>query len=153
MNRAITFCGRTEAEAILRRQPFPSVVSISDPNTPKPLVDGERATLRLRFWDVDERIPGYSLYGYPGPTPQAVEKLVSFLSAAELPLLIHCEAGISRSAAATMIGYYLIHGDERAAARDMADSRDGPMRAHVSPNVLMLRHADVLLGTNLSAYA
>ncbi len=147
-DRPIVFCGRREAEWFCRAHAVPSVVSFSDPRSPRPNVEGQDATIRFRFWDVDETLPGY-----PGPNPQAVEKLVTFLRESPYPMLIHCEAGISRSSAATMIGYYLLCGDERQAARHMIAARDGPMREHVRPNRLILLYADALLGSDLGIAA
>jgi predicted protein tyrosine phosphatase len=71
------------------------------------------------------------------------------LGAKRWPTLVHCEMGISRSAAATMIGYYLLCGSEQEAAERTRDSRDGPFRDHVRPNRLILFYADSLFDSKL----
>jgi predicted protein tyrosine phosphatase len=144
-NRPIIFCGREEAEQICRGWNVPRVLSISDPRTEKPKVGGTEGTLRLRFYDVEEDSSQFR-----SVTPQQVAQMAEFmLGAKRWPTLVHCEMGISRSAAATMIGYYLLCGSEQEAAERTRDSRDGPFRDHVRPNRLILFYADSLFDSKL----
>lgn len=145
--RPIIFCGRKEAEYICRGWSVARVLSISDPGTEPPQVHGTEGTLRLRFHDVEET-SGH----YRAVTEQNVAEMAEFMAAArQWPTLVHCEMGISRSCAATMIGHYLLCGDEKEAARRTRDSRDGPYRDHVRPNRLILFYADRLLDSKLDA--
>jgi predicted protein tyrosine phosphatase len=102
----------------------------------------------LSFFDVEEPDSHF-----PGPTFDHVRKIIDFMAEAPYPMMVHCEAGISRSAAATMIGYYLMCGEAKEAARRMYDARDGPERTYVKPNRLMLAHADRLLASRLQKAA
>jgi len=147
VSEVIRFCGRPEAEAICRKYSVPSVVSISDPETLHPRVRGSHGTLVMRFYDVSEPHPHYN----PCCTHKDIERLVKFLHSAQSPLLIHCEMGISRSAAATMIGYFMLCGDEPMAAAYMMDARERPIIHKIRPNVMMLAQADDLLGSNLQS--
>jgi predicted protein tyrosine phosphatase len=145
VSQVIRFCGREEAEALCRKYAVPSVVSISDPRTARPKVQGREATLVMRFYDVSRPSSVYK----PCCTPEDIQRLVEFLYSAPGPVLVHCEMGISRSAAATMIGYYLLCGDEGMARAYMMDSRERPIIHKIDPNTMMLRQADDLLGSKL----
>ena len=145
MSQVIRFCGRPEAEAICRKYSVPSVVSISDPETDHPRVRGSHGTLVMRFYDVSRPHPDYT----PSCTHEDIQRLVEFLYSAPGPVLVHCEMGISRSAAATMIGYYLLSGDEPLAAAYMMDARERPIIHKIRPNTMMLAQADDLLGEGI----
>lgn len=147
--RPIVFCGREEAEQICRAWDVPRVLSISDPRTERPKVGGTEGTLRLRFYDVEENNAQLRAV-----TPEQVAQMAEFMAGARRwPTLVHCEMGISRSAAATMIGHYLLCGSEQEAAERTRDSRDGPYRNHVRPNRLILFYADRMLDSKLDAAA
>jgi predicted protein tyrosine phosphatase len=61
---------------------------------------------------------------------------------AEAPILIHCWAGVSRSMAAA----YALLGQRATPARELEIARALRQRApHVSPNALLIQHADMLL--------
>lgn len=141
------FCGRAEAEAICARYHVPSALSITDPDSPKPKVRGVEQTLALRFYDVARPHPKY----HPCCTSVDVERIITFLEEAPTPVLIHCEMGISRSAAATLIGYYRLHGSETEAVRQMLEARERPVVHEIRPNRMMLAYADRLMGCQLSA--
>jgi predicted protein tyrosine phosphatase len=144
----VLFCGREEAEAACRAWSIPTVVSMSDPGSPRPRVEGASQILRLRFHDVESAI-----HGYAPPTAGDVSRLVSTLNAGLYPALIHCEMGLSRSAAGAMIAHYLLCGDEAKAAKRMLESRSETIRPELHPNRLMLYYADCLLGSKLLATA
>lgn len=141
------FCGREEAEAICAKYHVPSALSITDPGSAKPQVRGSEQTLSLRFYDVPRPHPQY----HPCCTSLDVERIITFLEAAPTPVLIHCEMGISRSAAATLIAYYRLHRNETQAVQQMLDARERPVVHKIKPNRLMLAYADRLLGSQLSA--
>jgi len=144
----VLFCGREEAEAACRAWSIPTVVSMSDPGSPRPRVEGASQTLRLRFHDIETAAPGYT-----PPDAGDMSRLVSTLNAGLYPTLIHCEMGLSRSAAGAMIAHYLLCGDEAKAARRMLESRSEMIRPELRPNRLMLHYADCLLGSKLLATA
>ncbi len=146
--RPIFFVGRQEAEELCEQYAFPSVISISDPESPHPAVVGKQV-LRLRFDDVSKPKAGYK----PADAQTLRRVLAHYRAAGDGPTLVHCEAGISRSAAITAIGYYLLLGEEEQALREMVASRDMHMRRFVYPNMLLLKLADEQLGTRLVAVA
>jgi predicted protein tyrosine phosphatase len=97
--------------------------------------------LRLEFSDVDDDVPG----DVP-PCRADVEKIVTFarvVRSSQGITLVHCEAGISRSAAAALIVIASIAGVglEREAVAELFR-----IHPHASPNRLMVRLADELLG-------
>jgi len=141
------FCGREEAEAICAKYHVPSTLSITDPDSAKPKVSGYEQTLSLRFYDVPRPHPQY----HPCCTSLDVERIIAFLEEAPPPVLIHCEMGISRSAAATLIGYYRLHRNETEAVQQMMEARERPVVHEIRPNSLMLSYADRLMGSELSA--
>ena len=117
------------------------VVSIGDPGQDRPFgMDRITQRLRLEFHDVLE-----SSAEDTAPCSADVERIVRFAErTADTPrrVLVHCEAGISRSTAAALILYAVWLGpgeEENAAARVFASV---PW-AH--PNRTMVRLADDLL--------
>jgi predicted protein tyrosine phosphatase len=146
--RLIVFCGREEAEEYCQAHFVPSVLSISDPTSTLPRVSGVISELRLRFWDVSR--PNLV---YPGAKPHDVSDIIDFFHEAPRPILVHCEAGISRSSAATLIGYYLVHKNEKKAWEETLKSRLHQPDPLVVPNRLMLRYADKMLGSDLFRFA
>jgi predicted protein tyrosine phosphatase len=75
-----------------------AVVSITEPGFgPAPLQPGWRDVLRLSFHDVDAAVDGYLLF-----TEAQADALIDWLTAASARvdgIVVHCVAGISRSAA------------------------------------------------------
>lgn len=95
--------------------------------------------LRIDVHDIVEPTPGYV-----APAAAHVQKLLEFGEAwtAERPVLIHCMAGVSRSAAAALIiACQRNEGSEREIARRLRVAG-----GWVSPNARMVRIADDLLG-------
>lgn len=115
------------------------LVSIGEPHNELPIGFANVARrLRLLFADhVD---------GPYGPTAEDVRQIIALaesLRASTGKVLIHCEAGVSRSSAAALIMYacWLGAGREREAL-----SRVLLQRAIARPNRLMVSLADKLLG-------
>lgn len=102
----IRYTSRKQAEQ-LRGSPFEAVVSITDPTTPEAVLDPLfRRVLRLSFFDAvpaDPFVPPP-----PGMFDRAmagrISTFIGELHAApyETALLVHCEWGISRSAAVAL---------------------------------------------------
>lgn len=106
MFRQTRFLSRTAAEL------FPAnddgvLVSITDPGTPPPVLGPAwRDILRLEFFDADDHIAAeVEREGMTVCQPEHAERILGFLDrwhrATDGPgqLIVHCEQGISRSAA------------------------------------------------------
>lgn len=92
--------GRQVAEE-LRANAEVAVISITDPSqAPAALQPGWRAVLRLAFHDIDAVVfgnPGL-LERYPPMTAAQAALIATFVEAfKDSHILVHCEAGISRS--------------------------------------------------------
>src|SRR5574343_884845 len=102
----IQYTSRKLAEQ-LRGSPYMAVISITDPGTPEARLDPLfRHVLRLSFYDAvpaDEYVPAA-----PGLFERAMaSRIVAFLEELhaapfEIALLVHCEYGVSRSAAVAL---------------------------------------------------
>jgi len=104
----VQFCGRKEAEA---RTPDPgwTVISITDPGGEAALQNGWFEVLRLQFHDIDpDKILNPFLRAdvvkaKPPMTPKQAAVVVAFvrrMMRSEVEgILVHCEQGVSRSAA------------------------------------------------------
>lgn len=118
-----------------------ALISIVAPEEqpPTPPQVAAAAHLRLSCHDIVEPAPMEIL-----PDRRLVKRLIAFARdwRPDAPLLVHCQAGVSRSAAAALVVYAAHFPDtvERAAAH-LRDS--GP---HVSPNPLIVALGDELLG-------
>jgi predicted protein tyrosine phosphatase len=118
------------------------VMSLLGPDTPHLALDRlhPERHLRLTFHDIAEPLDGFT-----APRREHVERILDFATNWQPPagLLIHCWAGISRSTAAafaTMCALKPEH-DEAEIAWDLRR-----MAPTASPNRLMVRHADEVLG-------
>jgi predicted protein tyrosine phosphatase len=141
MSLIVEVCSRDEAGAILSspkdRSDVCFLISISDPEAQPPAgYDSVPRKLRLLFSDtVDET----------GPTEDDVRKIISTargLANQKGRVLIHCQAGISRSSAAAVILYAILLGpgkEQEAVARVIAQ------RPIAHPNRKMIEIADRLL--------
>lgn len=93
----IVFVSRAEAEK-LSADPQWAVISISEPSgTPAQLAQGWGSVLRLAFVDADEHCEDGELF-----TAEMAKAVLSFAEQAVKQgqsLLVHCHAGVSRSAA------------------------------------------------------
>lgn len=99
-------------------------------------------TLVLRFHDVDQKfIVGTPLFCH-------AEKMLSFIKKYKnTPIYIHCFAGVSRSAAAGLAGFMLECGDENQALKKLIS-----IRPCISPNTLLVKYFDQLLGSDLMSH-
>ncbi|MGE0132937.1 MAG: dual specificity protein phosphatase family protein [Blastocatellales bacterium] len=146
----IEVASRAEAGHILcshkRCAEITCLVSIGEPHDKPPAgYRNVRRKLRLLFADVETE--------ESGPTEDDVRKIIQMaetLKAANGKVLIHCEAGISRSAAAALIMYssWLGPGREREAMARVLNQRP-----FARPNRRMVALADKLLERNGSLVA
>lgn len=135
------------AEAILlspKRRGFDYVVSIGEPRSRKPrMLECVPHKLRLEFDDVTYGPDKCAEIGYRPPMASDIQKLVEFLRTVKGPLLCHCAAGVSRSAAAAAI-FVAMHtgpGQELQAMRYVEK-----IRPIAFPNKRMIGLADRILG-------
>lgn len=143
----IVICNRRTADRLLSsrggRAKFRAVISIcsvmTDPGSNRPPY-GVRSFRGRRSHVAFDDI-GHGEDGVP-PTRDDVEKIIRFArTLSDGPIVIHCTAGVSRSAAAAVIV---------RAARGEDPFRDIDWTTHW-PNRLMLELADEILGTSLAA--
>src|SRR5215469_6292494 len=123
------------------------VLSILGPNSPDPpefTAFAPHRRLTLRFHDVIEPQPDQI-----APTREDVERLLAFgREVSEIPeghLLVHCQAGVSRSTAAAAL--ILIQANPESppsAALDVIAA----IRPRAWPNLLILELGDAVLGRN-----
>ncbi len=103
----VEYTSRKQAEQ-LRGTPFVAVISITDPGTPEATLDPLfRHVLRLAFYDAvpaDEYLPaplpGLFDYHMAGQISAYLEELHS--APVDMSLIVHCEFGVSRSAAVAL---------------------------------------------------
>jgi len=139
----IEICSREEAGEILsspsRRENVVMLVSIGEAHDPAP-AGFDNVTPRHRFVFADTNNEE------GGPTVDDVQRLIATArSLAEQSgrVVIHCQAGISRSTAAATIFYAVLLGEGR---EDEAIARVLAAREFAIPNRRMIRIADELLG-------
>ena len=141
---------------------FSYVVSLPDPGTendPLPLPPSAKKVLQLRFHDVDDIemfAPQYRKCR--APQPEHIMKIIQFFNeiAAEesgngdqFAILVHCEAGLSRSSASSIIGLTCLGYDAETAFEVVCNANPRSV-----PNRRMLRLADAIFqNTNLCAIA
>jgi predicted protein tyrosine phosphatase len=108
--------------------------------TPQAIEPGRH--LRLKFNDIEA-----PLEGYIEPSIAHAEQILAFATGwrQEAPLVIHCWAGVSRSTAAAYISLCALNPD---AAENALALRLRAASPTASPNRLLVRHADGLLGRN-----
>src|SRR5574343_1562110 len=103
----IRYTSRQQAEQ-LRGSPFAAVVSITDPGSPEAKLDPLfRHVIRLSFFDaipaadyLPAPIPGLFDYRMAGEISSIIEKLHT--TTVDHALIVHCEYGVSRSAAVAL---------------------------------------------------
>lgn len=107
----------------------------------------EGTLLRLKFSDIKFQpvIPeSFRAYGLSAPNPEHIQEIIDFgRQIKEGHLLVHCEMGISRSTAATLI-VLATHTDPTQAG--VIEKMVHESRPQARPNNLMLGYADELLG-------
>ncbi len=142
----VIIASRTQAERLLMsKSPGPTIrhmISIGAPGDPTPAGFELCATgIRLEFFDVSQDT-GFEY----GPKAWQVEQVIDFARAIQNKggkLLVHCEAGISRSSAAalTVFATWLGVGKEQEAV-----DRIYAAQPQAWPNSLFVELADELLG-------
>jgi predicted protein tyrosine phosphatase len=103
----VQYTSRKLAEQ-LRGTPYMAVISITDPTTPEAKLDPLfRHVLRLSFFDAvpaDEYLPAPMPGLFDHHMAALIDAFISELHAApfEMSLMVHCEFGVSRSAAVAL---------------------------------------------------
>jgi predicted protein tyrosine phosphatase len=138
----VIIASRTQAERLLisrnPRAPIRHIISIGAPGDPTPAGFELCANgIRLEFHDDTGEI---------GPQRWHVEQVIDFgrqVAHEGGRLLVHCEAGISRSSAAalTLFATWLGTGKEQEAV-----DKTYAVQPHAWPNSQLVEHADELLG-------
>lgn len=142
-DKAVFIADRSAAGRILcsprKRAEFAYLISIGAPEEREPA--GFRnigRRVRLVFEDAPTEAEG-------GPSRKEIERLIQFARGVDFTrgrLLVHCQAGISRSSAAAMIVLAAIFGPGREAEAVALIHRSHPQSR---PNRRMLELADELL--------
>lgn len=96
--KQVVYMSRKEAEEELG-QPDWAIISLSEPDTgPAHLKSGWHSVLRLEFHDIDVAQEPYTLFS--GDLAREIVQFVEQIHAEPVAgLVVHCRAGISRSAA------------------------------------------------------
>ena len=140
----VTICGLHELEGHCDAQAT-HILSILDPDWPVPDAFGRypaHEKLELRFHDITEETPGEI-----APQPADVTRLLEFGTRldgeAHAHLLVHCHAGISRSAAALALLIAQAMPDQPAAA---IFNWILEIRPQIWPNLRIIEFGDAELG-------
>lgn len=133
---------------------IPYVVSLPDPETKvtaEMLPMSCRKLLQLKFHDLDDiEILSPEYRKCQPPQPDHVETIIKFFdqinksshgTPEDAAILVHCEAGLSRSAASAIIGLTTLGYDDKTAFEIITQSN--PLSL---PNRRMLRFADDFFG-------
>lgn len=122
-------------------------------NMPHPVRDAWKNKETLLALDFDDatNAPEARRRGHSPPTRQDIETLIEFMKSVppNAVVLFHCEAGISRSSAAALIGQ-AVHGvstDNAMRALFAPFGLYGTLSLSFYPNALMMVEADAILGT------
>jgi len=133
----IAVCGLDDMRAIVASVGAGRLISLvpdeDQPRTPRAVKPSDH--LRVRIDDITEPSPGFI-----APAREHVDEIVRFLRASppEVPLVIHCHAGVSRSTATALVALALdAPGREDEAA---ALLREAALFAF--PNELIVQLAD-----------
>jgi predicted protein tyrosine phosphatase len=118
------------------------VMSLLGPETPHLTLARlqPKCHLQLTFHDIAEPVDGFT-----APGREHVEQMLDFVTTWQPPasLLIHCWAGISRSTAAAFAAMCALKSEEDEAEIAWTLRRMAPT---ASPNRLIVKHADQILG-------
>jgi predicted protein tyrosine phosphatase len=127
-------------ETVRRHRPSHLVTLMVEPFVVTPEAVHPDRHLRIGVHDVVETAEGTI-----APQRAHIAEMLAFTKGWDrsAPLLVHCWAGISRSTAAAYIVSCDLHGSghENQIARALR-----LLAPHAQPNILMIRHADQLLG-------
>lgn len=114
MIKSIDFWPRIVAENYIFAQ-NEIVISITDPNQKPANIQQAAEVLRVAFYDL-KKPTGNKLYDSGLFTQNHAQNIIDFLDKykttnEEMHLLVHCEAGICRSAAVALFSYYYTQAD------------------------------------------
>jgi predicted protein tyrosine phosphatase len=128
------------------------VLSLPDPGTegdPLPLPQNAAKTLQLWFHDVDDiEMLAPEFRKCRAPQKEHIEEIIRFFNEInreesggedQFAILVHCESGLSRSAASAIIGLTCLGYDTRTAFDIVCEANP-----HSLPNRRMLRIADAI---------
>lgn len=140
----VTICGLDELPGFCAAG-VTHVLSLLAPENPEPVAFAGYAAhrrLELRFHDIIEPEPGRV-----APQREDVERLLAFgRGVAERPLahlLVHCQAGVSRSTAATAL---ILAQARPQLAADAVFAAIAALRPRAWPNLRIIELGDALLG-------
>ena len=128
------------AQANRHKRRWDAILTCEDPRERHTLRVNDRPQLVLAFEDCDD-----ASFGYAVATPSQTDQALTFMRAnRQGSLLVHCMHGVGRSAALALMDLAdrLGPGHE-----DEAVSRLLSLRPEATPNLVVLEHADELLGT------
>jgi predicted protein tyrosine phosphatase len=141
---AIIVCPLSRAPALARDKKPSHVVSLLDPGTPFPELEGYGAEshFRLAVHDIEDTFEGLDAVD-----DRRIGEIIDFVSRwpREAPILIHCYAGISRSTATAFITACVQNpsADEEEIAQHLRTA------SHIAnPNRRFVALADAALGRN-----
>lgn len=140
LNRHLYVCGLNDVPQVLKRDPgFWHVLSILEPTIPRQAFRQAKSVFHIAFYDIEN--PANS-QGMRAACAEDVTQILAFIDA--LPpgegLLIHCRAGISRSAAVAfgiILRAFVESGDHDYAEAAIEQLLD--LRPQAAPNALVLR--------------
>ena len=141
---AIIVCPLSHAPDIVRTRKPSHVVSLLDPGTAFPTLEGfaEERRLRVAVHDIEEEMDGFDRPGI-----EHMRAILDFVGGWDRsdPMLIHCYAGISRSTATAYITACLHNpgADEIRIAQALRQ-----VSPHASPNRRFVALADAALQRN-----
>lgn len=122
-----------------------AVISMGSPNTSKPAGFNRDQHKRLEFHDITSDPPSDDQRKFfQPPEKEHVEEIVEYAKEKDGPLVTHCQAGVSRSTAADVIGKCARGDEPETAYKRML--KESPSPGRVRPNKRMLRLADEVLG-------
>ncbi|MEL6965916.1 MAG: tyrosine protein phosphatase [Pseudomonadota bacterium] len=138
----IIVCPLDSLPDVLSQHRRARLVTFASPgNTPSEIISGNVISdhLALEFNDIPAPRDGYL-----APTAAHVEQLISFVQdwRSDVPLVLNCWMGISRSTAAAAIALAKLRPDLTGTHIGKALREAGPS---ATPNPLMIAHADGLL--------
>ena len=147
----ISVCGRREIQTF-KECGITHLLSIDSPGTPTATPEWFKGThWHIAFPDVESKTMAL-VYGLPAPTKEDAELILEFGDMCRTAsrtqathLVIHCLAGVSRSTAAAYAIFCMLLGP---GAEERAFSHLIKIRSCASPNRLIIKYADELLGRN-----
>ncbi|GAM98603.1 Mll1302 protein [alpha proteobacterium U9-1i] len=138
----IIVCPLSRAPDVARQHKASHVVSLLDPGTAFPLIDGmaDERRLRVSVHDIEAEMEGLD-----APASAHMDSILKFVTAWDRasPMVVHCYAGISRSTATAFITACAHNPDydEMLIARALRDAS-----STASPNRRFVALADEALG-------